>query len=80
MDNNKRREIAESSLKEFRENMAFREQPGIRIGRRKTRIIRTDITANMQILNNQFTDTNRIVGNMTANISQISKPMKMFPF
>ena len=73
-------EIAESFLKEFRAGMAFREQPGIRIGRRMTRIVRTGITANMQLLNNQFTDMNRIVSNMATNTSQIPKHMKMFPF
>jgi hypothetical protein len=75
MDNNKQREIAEiveSSLKVFRESMEVREQLSIRIGNRTTRIIRTGITANMQIMNNQFINMNRT--------RQTSKPMKMFSF
>jgi hypothetical protein len=39
-----------------------------------------NMTGNMQILNNQFTDMNRTVGNMAGNMHQIAKPMKAFPF
>lgn len=34
----------------------------------------------MQVLNNQFSDMNMIVNNMAANVNQMSKPMKVFPF
>jgi len=38
------------------------------------------MTSSMHVLNNQFTDMNRTVGNMTSNMSQMAKPMKVFPF
>jgi hypothetical protein len=47
MDNNNQREIAEiveSSLKEFRESMEYRERLSVRIGRRTTQIVRFGMT------------------------------------
>ena len=38
------------------------------------------MAGSLQFLNNQFTDMNHIVGNMAANMNQMAKPMKIFPF
>ena len=40
----------------------------------------TNMASNLQILNNQFTDMNRTVGGMAAEMRQMAKPMKAFPF
>ena len=40
----------------------------------------SSLAANMQLLNNQFTDMNRSVGHMSGNVNQMAKPMKIFPF
>jgi hypothetical protein len=39
-----------------------------------------NMTGNLQLLNAQFTDMNRIVGSMSGNMHDMAKPMKMLPF
>lgn len=39
-----------------------------------------NITANLQLMNKQFTDMNITVGHMAGTVNTMSKPMKMFPF
>lgn len=34
----------------------------------------------MQVLNNQFSEMNRTVGSMAANMHELPKPMKIMPF
>jgi len=38
------------------------------------------ITANLQLINQQFAETNLRVGHLAGNVNQMAKPMKMMPF